>query len=164
MRPGWCPSCAHAVVGPRLQQGPRLQPYVSQEESELASVLLAEVQSEAERTAAAAPGFPLFAAEESEAAAADAAAPTAAPALAFKLPATIAGELPTPTLTLALALTPTPTLTLITGELRSYSTIIAVIVAVAVAAVSVGAGAAAVLEPTEEAPESKPFWHTLWPK
>jgi hypothetical protein len=103
----------------RLQPGcnqaaTRLQPYVPQEESELASVLLAEVQSEVERTAAAAPGFPLFAEEESEAAtaaaaaAAAAAAPTAAPAPAFKRPATIAGKLPTPALTLARTLTPTP--------------------------------------------------------
>ena len=36
--------------------------------------------------------------------------------------------------------------------------------AVAVAAVSFGAGAAVVLEPTEEPPEPKPFWHALWPK
>ena len=101
MRPG----CAQAV--------PRLHANVSQEESELASVLLAEVQSEVERAAAAAPGFSLFAEEEGEAAAAAAAvaAPIAAPAPAFERPATIAGELPAPTLTLALTLTPNPTLT-----------------------------------------------------
>ena len=88
----------------RLQQpcAPRLCPGCPsapsmQEEEELSSVLLAEAQSEAERAAAAAPGFPLFAQEESEptatAAATAAAEPAAAPAPAFKLPATIAGEL-----------------------------------------------------------------------
>jgi len=83
-----CPGCAQAAT-------PR--PCIQAEE-ELSSVLLAEAQSEAERAAAAAPGFPLFAQEESEptataAAAAAAAEPAAAPAPAFKLPATIAGEL-----------------------------------------------------------------------
>ena len=84
---------------PRLCPGCHPAPCI-QEEEELSSVLLAEAQSEAERTAAAAPGFPLFAQEESEptaaataAAAAAAAEPAAAPAPAFKLPATIAGEL-----------------------------------------------------------------------
>ena len=112
--PGTLQPCAPGLWSGCNQAATRLQPYVPQEESELASVLLAEVQSEVERTAAAAPGFPLFAEEESEAAtaaaaaAAAAAAPTAAPAPAFKRPATIAGELPTPTLTLARTLTPTP--------------------------------------------------------
>jgi hypothetical protein len=81
------PPCA-----PRLCPGCHPAPCI-QEEEELSSVLLAEAQSEAEHAAAAAPGSPLFAQEESEPTATAAAEPAAAPAPAFKLPPTIAGEL-----------------------------------------------------------------------
>ena len=105
---------------------------MQQEDSELASVLLADGRREADRAAAAA--APACAPEPPSAS-----TPASAPAPAFKLPATIV------------------------GELRAYSSIIAVVVAVAAAAVSVGAGAAVVLEPVEEAPEPKPFWRALLP-